>query len=52
MQPVSRDLLIQMKAILGLLDTDLEKACIGFIHDLDEAPDSPLKGRILRFPKE
>jgi len=51
-KPVNRDLLIQMKAILGLLDTDIEKACVDLIHDLDEAPDSPLKDRILRFPKE
>ena len=51
-KPVNRDLLIQMKSILGLLDTDIEKACVDLIHDVDEAPDSPLKDRILRFPKE
>lgn len=51
-KPVNRDLLIQMKAILGLLDTDIEKACVDLIHDLDAAPESPLKGRIFRFPKE
>jgi DGQHR domain-containing protein len=51
-KPVNRDLLIQMKAILGLLDTDIEKACVDLIHELDEAPGSPLKDRILRFPKE
>ena len=51
-KPVNRDLLIQMKAILGLLDADIDKACVNLIHDLDEAPDSPLKDRILRFPKE
>jgi DGQHR domain-containing protein len=51
-KPVNKDLLIQMKAILGLLDTDIEKACVDLIHELDEAPDSPLKDRILRYPKE
>src|SRR6266704_5282789 len=42
-KPVNKDLLIQMKAILGLLDADIDKACVDLIHDLDEAPDSPLK---------
>lgn len=51
-KPVNRDLLIQMKAILGLLETDLEKAAVDLIHGLDEDPDSPLYGKILRFPKE
>jgi hypothetical protein len=51
-KPVNRDLLIQMKSILGLLDTDIETACVDLIHEMDEAPDSPLKDRILRFPKE
>jgi hypothetical protein len=37
---------------LGLLDTDIEKACVDLIHELDEAPESPLKDRILRYPKE
>jgi len=35
-KPVNRDLLTQMKAILGLLDTDIDKACIDLIHDLDD----------------
>jgi len=51
-KPVNRDLLTQMKAILGLLDTDIDKACIDLIHALDEDPVSPLKDRILRYPKE
>ncbi len=51
-KPVNRDLLTQMKAILGLLDTDIDKACIDLIHDLDEDAASPLKNRILRYPKE
>jgi DGQHR domain-containing protein len=51
-KPVNRDLLTQMKAILGLLDTDIDKACIDLIHALDEDPQSPLKDRILRYPKE
>jgi hypothetical protein len=41
-----------MKAILGLLDTDIDKACIDLIHDLDEDAASPLKNRILRYSKE
>jgi len=51
-KPVNRDLLIQMKAILGLLDTDIDKAAIELIHSLDEDHDSPMHGKILRFPKE
>ena len=51
-KPVNRDLLTQMKAILGLLDTDIDKACIDLIHDLDEDQTSPLRSRILRYPKE
>lgn len=51
-KPVNRDLLTQMKAILGLLDTDIDKACIDLIHALDEDSNSPLKDRILRYPKE
>jgi DGQHR domain-containing protein len=51
-KPVNRELLTQMKAILGLLETDIDKACIDLIHDLDEDPTSPLKNRILRYPKE
>ena len=50
-KPVNRDLLTQMKAILGLLDTDIDKACIDLIHDLDEDATSPLKNRILRYPE-
>jgi DGQHR domain-containing protein len=51
-KPVNRDLLTRMKAILGLLDTDIDKACIDLIHDLDEDAASPLKNRILRYSKE
>ncbi|HQF12003.1 MAG TPA: DGQHR domain-containing protein [Paludibacteraceae bacterium] len=51
-KPVNRDLLTQMKAILGLLDTDIEKSCIEIVNFLDENQDSPMKGKILRFPKE
>jgi len=51
-KPVNRDLLTQMKAILGLLDTDIDKACIDLIHDLDDDAASPLKNRILGYPKE
>src|SRR5262249_1485138 len=42
----------QMKAILGLLDTDIEKTAIELIHALDDDKQSPLHNRILRFPKE
>jgi hypothetical protein len=41
-----------MKAILGLLDNDTERTAIELIHALDEDATSPLKGRILRYPKE
>lgn len=51
-KPVNKDLLTQMKAILGLLDTDIDKACIDLIHDLDDDNASPFNNRILRFPKE
>ena len=51
-KPVNKDLLIQMKAILGLLDTDMEQASVDLIHALDEGQESPLKNRILRYPKE
>jgi len=51
-KPVNRDLLTQMKAVLGLLDTDIDKACIDLIHDLDHDQKSPLRNRILRYPKE
>lgn len=51
-KPVNRDLLTQMKAILGLLDTDIDKACIDLIHVLDKEDTSPLNDRVLRFPKE
>jgi DGQHR domain-containing protein len=51
-KPVNRDLLTQMKAILGLLDTDIEKTAIELIHALDEDKQSPFYSRILRFPKE
>jgi len=51
-KPVNRDLLTQMKAILGLLDTDIDKACIDLIHAIDDDVNSPLKDRILRYPKE
>ena len=51
-KPVNRDLLTQMKAILGLLDTDHDRAGIDVINALDEDPASPLHNRILKFPKE
>lgn len=51
-KPVNKDLLTQMKAILGLLDTDYENAAIKLIHALDEDKQSPLYNRVLRFPKE
>ena len=51
-KPVNRDLLTQMKAILGLLETDVEKTAIELIHALDEDKQSPLFTRVLRFPKE
>jgi DGQHR domain-containing protein len=51
-KPVNKDLLVQMKAILGLLDTDSENTAIELIHALDEDKQSPLYNRILRFPKE
>jgi DGQHR domain-containing protein len=51
-KPVNRDLLTQMKAILGLLDNDIDKATIELIHSLDEDAASPVKNRILRYPKE
>ena len=51
-KPVNRDLLTQMKAILGLLDSDHDKAGVELIHALDEDPASPLNNRILRYPKE
>ncbi len=51
-KPVNKDLLTQMKAILGLLDTDFENTAIELIHALDEDKQSPLYSRILRFPKE
>jgi DGQHR domain-containing protein len=51
-KPVNKDLLTQMKAILGLLDADYENTAIELIHALDEDKQSPLCNRILRFPKE
>jgi DGQHR domain-containing protein len=51
-KPVNKDLLTQMKAILGLLDTDFENTAIELIHALEEDKQSPLYDRILRFPKE
>ena len=51
-KPVNKDLLTQMKAILGLLDIDFENTAIELIHALDEDKQSPLYSRILRFPKE
>jgi len=51
-KPVNKDLLTQMKAILGLLDTDFENTAIDLIHALDDDKQSPLYNRILRFPKE
>ena len=51
-KPVNKDLLTQMKAILGLLDTDYENAAIKLIHALDDDMESPLYKRVLRYPKE
>jgi DGQHR domain-containing protein len=51
-KPVNKDLMTQMKLILGLLDNDIDKACIELIHSLDDDINSPLKDRILRLPKE
>jgi hypothetical protein len=51
-KPVNRNLLTQMKAILGLLDTDIDKASVDLINALDKEENSPLKDRILRFPNE
>ena len=51
-KPVNRDLLTQMKAILGLLEDDVYKVSIELITQLDEDPESLFKGKILRFPKE
>ena len=51
-KPVNRDLLTQMRAILGLLETDVDTACLKLIHDLDVDPASARKNRILHFPKE
>ena len=51
-KPVNKDLLTQMKAILGLLDDDTHKSAIELIHAVDDDPLSPLHKRILRFPKE
>jgi DGQHR domain-containing protein len=51
-KPVNKDLLTQMKAILGLLDTDFENTAIELIHALDEDKQSPFYSRVLRFPKE
>ncbi|MFL6390058.1 MAG: DGQHR domain-containing protein [Terriglobales bacterium] len=51
-KPVNKDLLTQMKAILGLLDTDFENTAIELIHALDEDKQSSLYNRVLRFPKE
>jgi DGQHR domain-containing protein len=51
-KPVNKDLMTQMRLILGLLDNDIDKACIELIHSLDEDLNSPLRNRILRLPKE
>jgi DGQHR domain-containing protein len=51
-KPVNRDLLTQMKAILGLLDTDIDKATVDLIHAIDEDSNSPVRDKILRYPKE
>ncbi len=51
-KPVNRDLLTQMKAILGLLDTDIDKATVDLIHAIDGDPNSPVRDKILRYPKE
>ena len=51
-KPVNRDLLTQMKAILGLLEDDVDKLCWELITQLDEDQELPLRGRILRYPKK
>jgi len=51
-KPVNRDLLTQMKAILGLLENDIQKTSIDLIHLLDDDLASPIHGRILRYPKD
>lgn len=51
-KPVNKDLLTQMKAILGLLETDIDNDSIDLINAIDEESSSPLHNRILRFPKE
>jgi DGQHR domain-containing protein len=51
-KPVNRNLLTQMKAILGLLDSDHDKAAIDLVHELERDPASPFHNRILRFPNE
>ncbi len=51
-KPVNKDLLTQMRAILGLLDNDIDRSTIELIHELDEDQSSPLHNRVLRYPKE
>lgn len=51
-KPVNKDLLTQMKLILGLLDNDIDKSCIELIHDLEKDKSSPLYNRILIYPKD
>jgi DGQHR domain-containing protein len=51
-KPVNRDLLTQMKAILGLLEDDIQKTAIELIHAIDDDKQSPLSNRVLRYPKE
>jgi DGQHR domain-containing protein len=51
-KPVNKDLLTQMKLILGLLDNDIDKSCIELIHCLDVEPTSPLHNRIYMYPKD
>jgi DGQHR domain-containing protein len=51
-KPVNKDLLTQMKLILGLLDNDIDKSCIELIHSLENDRMSPLYERILIYPKD
>jgi DGQHR domain-containing protein len=50
-RPVNRDLLTQMRAILGLLDTDIEKTAIELVHALDDDKQSPLHDQFSGFPR-
>ena len=51
-KPVNRNLLTQMKMILGLMESDTASATVELIHQLDEDKSSPLKDKILRYPND